>query len=62
MKGMKNVEVASPVPTAPLKKMTGGAKSGNVGVASGAPKSPSLKQTGQPETKGGKVVSPTKSK
>jgi hypothetical protein len=61
MKGMKNVEVASPVPTAPLKKMTGGAKSGNVGVASGA-KTQSFKSTSQPNTKAGKVVSPTKSK
>lgn len=62
MRGMKNVEVSSPVPSAPLKKMTGGAKSGNVGVATGAPKAPSLKGTSQPKTGGGNIVSPTKSK
>lgn len=62
MRGMKNVEVASPVPTAPLKKMTGGAKSGNVGVASGAPKAPSLKSTSQPNEKTPNIKSPARSK
>ena len=62
MKGMKNVEVSSPVPTAPLKRSSGGARSGNVGVSTGAPKVPSLKGTSQPSTKGGKVVSPAQSK
>lgn len=62
MKGMKNVEVAGPGIPAPLKKSSGGARSGNVGVATGAPKVPSLKSTNQPKTGGGKIVSPAKSK
>lgn len=62
MKGMKNVEVASPVPSAPLRKSSGGARSGNVGVATGAPKAPALKGTSQPNTAKSKVVTPTKSK
>ena len=61
MKGMKNVEVASPVPTQALKKSSGGAKSGNVGVAGGA-KVPSVSSSSQPNTKGGNIVSPTKAK
>lgn len=61
MKGMKNVEVASPVPTAKLKMGTGGARSGTVNVSGGA-KVPSTRGTSQPNTKSGKVVSPAKSK
>jgi hypothetical protein len=62
MKGMKNVEVAGPGIPAPLKKSSGGARSGNVGVATGAPKVGAMKQTSQPNTRGTNIVSPTKSK
>jgi len=61
MKGMKNVEVSSPVPSAPLKSRSGGAHSGNVGISGGA-KVPSTKSTSQPNTSSPKIVSPAKSK
>lgn len=61
MKGMKNVEVVGPGIPAPLKRGSGGARSGtvNVNTPTSAPKA---KSTGQPNTASSKVVSPTKSK
>lgn len=60
MKGMKNVEISSPVP-APTPKAGGGVKSGNINIPSGA-KAQGVKSSSQPSTAGGKIVSPTKSK
>lgn len=61
MKGMKNVEVAGPGIPAPLKRGSGGARSGSINIVSGQ-KPESAGKTSQPNTKGGNIVSPTKSK